>query len=215
MIHAYDKTYLEHAQMNLGDMMDYAVRGLGFSPDLFYRLFLASEVADAMGSGHPKYVAGMSGYELAIRVLTEVSDIEPDRNVELPENPGDVFWAGWVLAWFQWYTAYSFSYIETHGLDIQTVLSLYAPLHEADLTKVLEVGTQRMQDWAMTNGSSLRRYRKGAGLTQQELAERAGVSLRMVRAYEQGSQDIAKAEVASIQRLSQALHCQVSDLVGG
>ncbi|MBQ1647709.1 MAG: helix-turn-helix transcriptional regulator [Bacteroidales bacterium] len=74
---------------------------------------------------------------------------------------------------------------------------------------------QRMQDWVMANGSSLRRYRKGAGLTQQELAERAGVSLRMVRAYEQGTQDIAKAEVASIQRLSQALHCQVSDLVGG
>ena len=214
-MHAYDEVYLEGAMKAMGDMMDYAVRGLGFSPDLFYRLFLASEVADAMGSGHPKYVAGMSGYELAIRVLTEVSDIEPDRSVELPEDPGDVFWAGWVLAWFQWYTAYSFSYFETHGLDIQTVLSLYAPLHEADLTKVLEVGTQRMQDWAVTNGSSLRRYRKGAGLTQQELAERAGVSLRMVRAYEQGTQDIAKAEVASIQRLSQALHCQVSDLVDG
>lgn len=214
-MHAYDEDYLEGAMKALGDMMDYAVRGLGFSPDLFYRLFLASEAADALGSGHPKYVAGMSGYELAIRVLTEVSDIETDRDVQPFEDPGEVFWAGWVLAWFQWYTAFSFSYIETHGFDFQTVLSLYAPLHEADLTKVLEVGQKRMREWAVVNGPGLRRYRKEAGLTQQKLAEKAGVSLRMVRAYEQGSQDIAKAEVASIQRLSQALHCQVSDLVGG
>ena len=131
----------------LGDMMDYAVRGLGFRPELFYSLFLGSKVADAMGNGHPKYVAGMSGYELAIRVLTEMSDLEPDREPDMPGNPGEAFWAGWVLAWFQWNTSLPFSYIETHGLDIKTVLGLYAPLHEADLTKVLAVGRTRMREW--------------------------------------------------------------------
>ena len=154
MMRAYDETYLEGAMQALGDMMDYAVRGLGFRPELFYSLFLGSKVADAMGNGHPKYVAGMSGYELAIRVLTEMSDLEPDREPDMPGNPGEAFWAGWVLAWFQWNTALPFSYIETHGLDIKTVLGLYAPLHEADLTKVLEVGKERMRTWALLGSRS-------------------------------------------------------------
>ena len=42
-------------------------------------------------------------------------------------------------------------------------------------------------------------------MTQAELAERTGVSLRMIRAYEQGTQDISKAESASVFRLANAL----------
>ena len=65
------------------------------------------------------------------------------------------------------------------------------------------------------NGSvnSLKRQRKSAGLTQQQLTERSRVKLRMIQAYEQNYQDISKAEVGSIIRLAKALSCKVEDLL--
>ena len=93
---------------------------------------------------YPRYLAGMSGSELARLVVTTVSDIKlPDGNDAII-YPGDAYWAGWALAYFQWYTGLSFRYIDTHGMGIETVLSLYHPLHEADISKFVETGLSRI-----------------------------------------------------------------------
>lgn len=54
---------------------------------------------------------------------------------------------------------------------------------------------------------SLKTIRKQAKLTQQRLAEISGVTLRMNQAYEQGDQDIRKAEAQTVFALSKALGC--------
>ena len=59
----------------------------------------------------------------------------------------------------------------------------------------------------------LKRQRKSAGLTQKELAERSGVKVRMIKAYEQGNQDISKAEAMSVIKLARALKCLPEDLL--
>ena len=61
--------------------------------------------------------------------------------------------------------------------------------------------------------NSLKRQRISAGLTQKQLAEKSGVKIRMIRAYEQNYQDISKAEVGSIIRLAKTLSCTVEDLL--
>ena len=214
MTRAYNKDYLPGAMSRLGHMMDYAENNLGIDAAVLYRMFLSSGIADAFGSGHPRYIAGLSGRELARLIITSVSDLELSSEPEQPIIPKDAFWAGWVLAYFQWYTGLSFRYIETHGLDIETVLRLFHPLHEADISKFTEVGLSRIQDWNIQHTPSLKTLRKTAGLTQAELAERTGVSLRMIRAYEQGAQDISKAEAASISKLAAVLGTRVESLLG-
>lgn len=50
-------------------------------------------------------------------------------------------------------------------------------------------------------------HSKQSHLTQSELAEQSGVTLRMIQAYEQGDQDILKAEVRTVFALSRVLGC--------
>lgn len=61
--------------------------------------------------------------------------------------------------------------------------------------------------------NAVKRQRISAGITQQELAEKSGVKLRMIQAYEQNYQDISKAEAGSVLRLARALSCSVEDLL--
>jgi hypothetical protein len=48
---------------------------------------------------------------------------------------GPEYWAGWALAYYQWLTRRSFSYMQQKGLGINEVIAMYYPLHEADLSK--------------------------------------------------------------------------------
>lgn len=60
---------------------------------------------------------------------------------------------------------------------------------------------------------NLRVYREEADLTQSELAEASGVSLRMIQHYEQGVKDINKAQVATVKALADALNCKIENLM--
>ena len=60
---------------------------------------------------------------------------------------------------------------------------------------------------------NLKRLRTASGLSQSQLAQSSGVSLRMIQAYEQGTKDINRAEGLSIYHLAQALSCTVEDLL--
>ena len=69
MMHAYPETYLNDAMNNLGNMFDYGLVDLHYDPERFYEQFLTSGVAKQFEQGNPKYVAGLSGPELAIEVI--------------------------------------------------------------------------------------------------------------------------------------------------
>lgn len=61
--------------------------------------------------------------------------------------------------------------------------------------------------------SNLQIMRRKRGLTQAELAERSQVSLRIIQHYEQRYRDINRAEVRTVVRLADALHCDVKDII--
>ena len=75
---AYDETYLDDAMNNLGDMFDYAVNDCGFDAEDFFGHFIISGVAEAFERGNPKYVAGLSGPELASEVIYRTFSSRPD-----------------------------------------------------------------------------------------------------------------------------------------
>ena len=117
------------------------------------------------------------------------------------------------MAYLQWYTGYTFEKIKEWGVTISFLLNIYPTHHEADISKMIDTATARIAEYKGKSVNPLKRQRKSAGLTQKELAERSGVKVRMIKAYEQGNQDISKAEARSVIKLARALNCLPEDLL--
>lgn len=59
----------------------------------------------------------------------------------------------------------------------------------------------------------LQEYRKKAGLSQSQLAEKSGVKLRTIQHYECGDSDINRAAGDTLRALANALRCKMEDLL--
>lgn len=119
---------------NLAVMMDCGVRKYGYPIEEFYERFLASDVSRQFAKCNPRYLVGLYGAELADSV------VEATGGTILQENDGTYsvgpeYWTGWVLAYYQWLTRRSFTYMHKKGLGISEVVAMYHPLHEADLSR--------------------------------------------------------------------------------
>jgi len=214
MTNAYSELYLDDAMENLGSMVDYAVGECGLSPDEFMNRFISSGIAARFEKGNPKYVAGMSGVELAELVL-EVTNPEGKRNkVALhAEEKGREYWAGWILAYYQWMSGKRFEDIVENGLTLSQIMSMYI-LHEADVSKFVESADAIIEKNQREKVAPLQTIRKARGFSQKELSEASGVSLRMIQLYEQKQNDINKAQVNVVVSLARVLGCDVEDLIG-
>ena len=212
MMSAYNELYLDEAMNNLGDMVEYAVCDLGFNPDEFFGWFISSGISSRFEKGNPKYIAGMSGVELADAVLI-ATNVKYDKK-EPPHNSyrGKEFWAGWILAYYQWYSSRRFEDIIKGGLSLSTVLSMYI-LHEADVSKFVDAAEEILKRNNVNKKSKLHEIRKARRFTQQQLSDASGVSLRMIQLYEQKQNDINKAQVNVVLSLAKVLGCDVEDLL--
>jgi len=131
---AYKKTYLNGAMHNLAVMMDCGVRKYGYPIEEFYQKFLASNVSRQFANGNPRYLVGHSGAELTDMVV-QLSGRDISESNDGTYTVGPEYWAGWALAYYQWRTRRSFTYMQKNGLGINEVVNMYYPLHEADLMK--------------------------------------------------------------------------------
>lgn len=61
--------------------------------------------------------------------------------------------------------------------------------------------------------SKLQDARKAAGLSQSKLAEVAGINLRILQYYEQGKNDINKAQALTVYKLARALNVNIEDIL--
>ena len=208
MIHAYDIAYLDDAMACIGAMLDYAVGACGEPLDLFWDRFLASGVASSLSKANPKYLAGMSGVELA-RIVSERSggalpEKEPFIDLGSPE-----YWTGWTMAYIVWYLNIDYQTLASKGIKIKDLYVRYSTLHEADLSKaILFVQGRLLKD------NPLKRIRESAGLTQTQLAALSGNSLRSIRGYEQGQRSLKNASAESVLGLCRALGCRAETLLG-
>ncbi len=134
MSRAYKKTYLNGAMRNLAVMMDCGVRKYGYPIEEFYQKFLDSDVSRQFANGNPLYLVGRSGAELADMVVESSGNTISNTN-DGTYTVGPEYWAGWALAYYQWLSRRSFAFMHKKGLGIKEVISMYHPLHEADLSK--------------------------------------------------------------------------------
>ena len=209
-MYAYSDIYLSDARNNLGAMFDYAINVHRMGTDDFWDIFAHSKVARAMSCGDPKYIAGMSGRELFATLMHDTYRKWIELSDEYSMDRTREFWAGFALAYYQWYSGNSFYDIRRKGIMLSDIVNYYF-LHEAPDQKFVDVMNVRMRDNKEEN--MLKRLRKYAGLTQKELSRESGVSLRMVQLYEQGQNDLSKAQAKVVISLSRTLGCEASELL--
>lgn len=207
---AYSELYLSDAMKNLGGMLDFAVNDCGFSADEILNMFIISGKADQFGTGNPLLVAGMSGEELAISIIRESGLTREIPPSSLRAEKTREYWCGWILAYFQWETAWSFRWI-CSSCPAEDLLALYPVLHEASEQKAASVLRSRIEN--ARRQTQLQRLRLNAGMTQAALARKAEVSLRSIQMYEQQRKDINKAQAETLFRLANVLGCREKDLL--
>ena len=59
----------------------------------------------------------------------------------------------------------------------------------------------------------LKKLRVAAGLSQSQLADKAGVNVRVLQHYEQGSKNFDNARIDILLKYCIALNCKLSDLI--
>jgi len=210
MIRAYDKVYLDKARTALGRMLDFAVYDLKYDLTEFFDLFLSSGVAARFEQGDYSVIVGISGVELAHKVLVEssinVTRVKPNYTADRSAE----YWAGWALAYYQWETALEFAEI-IRSVPIKDIVNLYYPYHEMDIRQFCEKMNELYR--AVNPETNLKLLRKNAGLSQRELAEQSGVPLRTIQQYEQRQRNINKAQAEYLVMMAKVLCCDVDDLL--
>lgn len=209
-MYAYDVSYLEDARDRLGEMFDFAINTYNMKPDEFWDDFAISSVARCLSVGDPKFIAGMSGRELFARMIFDSRQKWIDISAPYSMDRSREYWAGWALAYYQWYTNNTFAHIHRCGIELSEIIDIYI-LHEASDEKFVEVVNELINSKHEDN--MLKRLRKYAGLTQKGLSDASSVPLRMIQLYEQGQNDISKAQTHTVLALAQVLGCEVRDLM--
>lgn len=210
MIHAYRETYLSKAQSVLGDAFHYAVNTCGIPGSDFIKLFVASSVSKRMENGEPAYLAGKSGIEIVVEVVTETMGKEIDEEPQVQMGRSREYWIGWAVAYYQWFSSRKYGDI-FKAVTFEDLQNMYYTLHEADVSKFVDIMDKRMQEFFPE--TNLKRIRTGYGCTQAALAKLSGVSLRSIQMYEQRNKDINKASVETIHRIAKVLGCTIEDLM--
>ena len=182
MIHAYDKVYLEKARISAGRMLDFSVNDLHYDIGDFFELFIKTGIAERFERGDFTLIAGMSGVELAYEVFEKAGIAIERVKPRYTSDRSKEFWTGWALAYYQWYTSESFAEI-TKYIPIKDIVALYSPYHEMDIRQFVDKMNELYRKAKPETNLKLRRKR--AGLSQRELAEQTGISVRTIQQYEQ------------------------------
>lgn len=207
---AYSEYLVSDAKKHLASALDYAANDCSVPVDEFGGLFVSSGVAGLFEEGNPAVVSGMSGPELARSVLSYAYGNSEFPSPTFAETPTAEHWAGWALAWYQWETGRRFTDI-FRTVPISEILLMHHVFHEVDFAQFVEEVDRRIAE--SRPASRLQAVRQQRGLSQSQLAELSGVNIRNIQLYEQGVNDIDRAQARTLYRLSRVLGCHIEDLL--
>lgn len=208
MTYAYDENYIYDAKLELGDLFDYCINECKLEPDWVAEIFIFSGYAKLYEQGNPWVIGGMSGVELAQRMLREAAgwDEFPESSYSLEKSA--YYWAGWALAEYQWFSNTRFKDI-FRKLSLSEAIAMYSVYHEMDITSFIEA----VNNISYIGETRLKQLRSRLGLSQSQLAKASGVKLRNIQLYEQKINDIDKASGVILYKLAHALNCKMEDLL--
>ena len=193
---------------NIASMFDLAVNNYHIDGDKFWDMFVISGVAEQIEKKNPKYSAGKSGEELILEVLVAVGFKTDKKESSYYFGRSAEFWSGHIIAKSHMLLKESFKEIHS-SIKFSELQNMYKTLHEAPDEKTVEIIENRLCNKIV----NLKRYRENLDLSQSQLAEQSGVSIRTIQAYEQKEKDINKASVSILAALAEVLKCSINDLL--
>ena len=208
---AYSEYLVSDAKKHLASALDYAVNDCGVTADDFGSLFVLSGIAGLFEEGNPAVVSGMSGPELARSVLSYAYGDSEFPSATFAESRTAEYWLGGSLAWYQWESGRRFADI-FRAVPLSEMLLMYPVFHEMDFSQFADELERCLE--AAKPASRLQAMRQQRGLSQSQLAKLSGVNVRNVQLYEQGVNDIDRAQARTLYRLSRVLGCRMEDLLG-
>lgn len=210
MFHSFDKLYLEDAQTLLANAFDYALTDCKFEPIFLMHCLSMSIVIKEYERGNPSIISGTGAYEFIQKIISPILPdfIFPEATFSKDRSPA--YWAGWALAYYQWYSAKSFKDI-FERIPLLDILSMYKIYHEMDIMRFVDDMEARYNSIVLD--SKLKTIREARGLSQNKLAIISGVNKRSIQLYEQRVNDIDKAQAQTLFKLSRALGCNIEDLL--
>lgn len=202
MIHAYNEQFLEIIQRKVAVMFELAVLEEKIEIDTFAQKFVSSSVGHALEVADPVYALGKSANELLALILGN----EP-LNIETGSYASPEYWVGWVLAYAQWYFNKPYAAIIA-AIPCSKILDNYFPYHEMDIMHNMDLIAKYLKPVC-----PLKQIRQKRGISQTQLSNLSNVPLRTIKAYEQGTVDIAKAQAETLYSLAQTLNCSIEELI--
>lgn len=207
-IRAYNRDYVELAQRNMGDMLDYAVNTLDYSLKEIWYMFIGSGISSQIEIGNSRYIAGMTGCELVDSILKRSGRENLKEHVMYLDKTPE-YWCGWAVAYYQWYRNVSFDKIG-RAVPIDIIKNMYYTMHEADISRFVTAIDEKMKEFFKE--TNLRYYRGIRGISQSQLAKESGVSLRMVQMLEQRKRSINRTGFENVLSMAKVLGCRVEEL---
>jgi DNA-binding Xre family transcriptional regulator len=209
-IHVYSSDYLDSAQKNLGNMLDYAVNTCNMELEYFYNIFVNSNVSTQFAKGNPRYIAGMSGAELAreVFIITKGEEIAIPAEFYLDKSPE--YWCGWSLAYYQWKSGRSFHRIN-QLVSISEIKNMYPTHHEADIIRFVNTMDTLYEERHII--SNLEQVRKSVNISIKELSELSEVEESLLHEMKQDFKKINHIPVFKVLNLSKVFGCSIEDLL--
>lgn len=210
MIRAYNELYLANARRSLANCFDYAANTMEIPLEKFYVMFALSDLARKFEKGDPFIVSGKSGIELALLVIEKNTGVYEYKERVYGTGRSREYWAGWAIAFYQWYSACSFKRLHEE-VPISDIMNMYDKYHEMDIMHFVD----RMEELRKKRRleTYLRRYREMSGYSQSALARMTGIPLKTLQHYEQGTKSLSKANVSYVLSLARVLGCKPEDLI--
>lgn len=205
----YKELYFDDSINVVADIFDYALNDVGLSLDMFTSIFINSREFKMIEICNPYYVGGRSGAEIAMEILKNAFEEIVLPRPSFHEQKNRYYWVGWALAQYQLYSDIPYKDIVSR-IPLNELLNMYDAFHEMDISHFIESIDIKFKQ--RNKETKLKIFRVNAGLSQRELAEKSGVSLRLIQLYEQRANDINKGQFETICLLSRALKCDVADL---
>jgi len=200
----YDNFFTYYLEESLGVMFEHAHNN-GWSLDEIWTNFLNSNVPHEIEVGNFHYLT-CAGTDYLYEITQDKKWLTKELNIVCDQY----YWLGYAIANYQQQTQCKFFYI-TKYITIQELFDSFYPLHEAPISKFIEFVDRLIK--RRRTYTHLKELRQLNQLSQSQLAKKSEVSLRCIQMYEQKHLDINKAQVDSLYRLAQVLHCTIEDLL--
>ena len=193
----------------LADVFAILIDQLSLDPDLSVSMFLSSGLAHLVETRSTAVVRGMTGAEQAAWLLERCGygALEEVDVVSAFSNPS---WFGRNVAFCQSKSGISFARI-FDSVSYEEITSLRFGREDWDEEQIYGLITQALHE--SQPASRLAQKRKSRHMTQMQLASSAGISVRTLQQYEQGSKNFDHAALSTVCSIARVLGCRAEDLL--